>query len=205
MNEEYPPVIGDYEGDGSYNSKLADLRNVVRDYVDRYEHTTDYELRHAICSALSPDEERILAREMVRVWIHLYRRGNQREVERESQKKAARKKLVAGTGTPAARKTIEEIKERRVTRERTIRENIKELIEAYAVEIDLDLNDNLLDSEFALGDGTVVTWRNATETDHMIRAEMLEKKAGGIAESAMRHRRAIQILHEKHVETLGDI
>src|SRR5690606_36081744 len=66
-------------------------------------------------------------------------------------------------------------------------ERMTAAIEQYRVDVRLELTQELLGSEFALGDGRTVTWGEATAEDHQQRIEMLTKSAGGTLQTAARH------------------
>jgi hypothetical protein len=62
----------------------------------------------------------------------------------------------------------------------------------------------LLASEFALGDGRRVTWRDATEADHEQRIALQTRNAGAALEDAAMHTAAIETIRAAGVETLGE-
>lgn len=63
----------------------------------------------------------------------------------------------------------------------------------------------LLATTFPRGDGTVVTWGEATVDDHEARRQMFAKNAVYNLEGAARHEQAIQDLRAADAETLGDL
>jgi hypothetical protein len=63
----------------------------------------------------------------------------------------------------------------------------------------------LLAGEFALPDGTRVTWAEATAEQHGLRADQLEGLAAGDLATAAIHRQAINDLRSAGVVTLGDL
>jgi len=63
----------------------------------------------------------------------------------------------------------------------------------------------LLAGEFALPDGTRVSWADATSSQHDLRASMLEGLAAGDLATASIHRQAINDLREAGVDTLGEL
>ena len=79
------------------------------------------------------------------------------------------------------------------------------IIDQFANEIRLEVTEELLGSDFALGDGTRVTWREATEAQHRQRIEMLRGNALANIEAASRHEAAISLLHRNGVSTLGQL
>lgn len=70
---------------------------------------------------------------------------------------------------------------------------------------ELRITQELLGSEFALGDGRRVTWGEATVEDHEDRVEMLKKNIAGNAETAARHIRAIEMIKNNNVNRLADL
>lgn len=71
--------------------------------------------------------------------------------------------------------------------------------------IRLEVTEELLGSDFALGDGRRVTWAEATVADHEQRVAMLETSAVGTLETAARHRAAIEMLRRHGVKTLAEV
>lgn len=78
-------------------------------------------------------------------------------------------------------------------------------LEEYAATIRLQVTRELLESSFALGDGRVVTWGDATIADHMTRIGLLQRQAIGTGEAIVRHEAAIGMLREAGAATLSDI
>jgi putative heme degradation protein len=65
-------------------------------------------------------------------------------------------------------------------------------IQNYTDHIRLQVTQELLATTFALGDGVVVTWGEATVAQHEQRISLLTKNAAGNLEAAARHRSAVQ-------------
>lgn len=63
----------------------------------------------------------------------------------------------------------------------------------------------LLAGEFALPDGTRVSWADATAAQHGERADQLESLAAGDMATATIHRQAINDLRDAGVATLGEL
>lgn len=63
----------------------------------------------------------------------------------------------------------------------------------------------LLDSSFALPDGTRVRWGDASVSQHMDRAAYLETQAASVVETAALHRQAIQEICDQNVNTLREV
>lgn len=79
------------------------------------------------------------------------------------------------------------------------------LVDRIADTIRLEVTQELLDSEFALGDGRQVRWGSATVAEHEQRIDMLERNAVANAEAAARHRAAIDLLKANGATSLGEI
>lgn len=78
-------------------------------------------------------------------------------------------------------------------------------VEQYAAEIRLEFTEELLASEFALGDGRRVTWGSATSADHEQRIELLVQNAASNTEAAARHRSAVSTLQMTGCDRLRDL
>jgi hypothetical protein len=74
-----------------------------------------------------------------------------------------------------------------------------------AAQIRFEVTAELLDTVFATGDGTRVSWRDATVAQHEERIEMLSKMIAGTAETAAMHMRAIEMIKDAGVDTLGQL
>ena len=75
----------------------------------------------------------------------------------------------------------------------------------YADTIRFEVTAELLDTVFATGDGTRVTWRDATVAQHEERIDMLAKMIDGTAETAAMHMRAVQMIKDAGVENLAQL
>lgn len=79
-----------------------------------------------------------------------------------------------------------------INAEAQLGESLGAIISAYKESLHIEWTEELLDSEFALGDGTTVTWGDATVEQHEARALMFEGQAKAGIEGAVRHRKAIE-------------
>jgi len=79
-------------------------------------------------------------------------------------------------------------------------QQLQETVTKYRDGIRLEVTAELLATTFALGDGSRVTWGDATVEQHTQRVEMLLASAGGTIETAGRHSAAIQMI-EAHGAT----
>lgn len=84
-------------------------------------------------------------------------------------------------------------------------QKLAEIADEYADRRRIEWTSELLDSGFALPDGTVVLWGDATIAQHSERAAMLTRNAAANAEAAARHRKAIGDLTERGAETLREL
>lgn len=75
----------------------------------------------------------------------------------------------------------------------------------YREAIRLEVTEELLGTEFSLGDGRRVTWREATTDDHEQRIRMLQKMAVSTLETAALHQDAVRLISDSKVKTLGDL
>ena len=77
-------------------------------------------------------------------------------------------------------------------------------MEELRQEIRLELTHELLESQFATGDGARVSWGEATIEQHAARAAWLERQATGTAETAVRHHVAVDLLRRSQCNTLAE-
>jgi hypothetical protein len=83
--------------------------------------------------------------------------------------------------------------------------HLHDMKEHMRAEIRLELTAELLDAPFALGNGTTVTWGDASIEDHERRIEMLVAHAGGTLATAQRHDAAISMIRAGDVTCLRDL
>jgi hypothetical protein len=82
---------------------------------------------------------------------------------------------------------------------------VRELIDEVAGETRLETTRELLSTIFALGDGSQVTWGDATAEQHEQRIEMLTRNAVGVVETAARHAAAVRMIRESGATCLAQI
>ena len=82
---------------------------------------------------------------------------------------------------------------------------VNRIISDYRSAVRLELTEELLGAEFALGDGRSVTWADADAGDHTQRIGLLLGNARGNVAAAARHRSAISMLAEHGVTTLREV
>lgn len=79
------------------------------------------------------------------------------------------------------------------------------LVKTTAEEVRLETTRELLSSMFALGDGTDVSWGDATIEQHQRRAEMLLRNAVGNTDTAALHTAAVRMITEAGVTCLREV
>lgn len=89
--------------------------------------------------------------------------------------------------------------------EHNLHRKINGLFEEFAAKIRLEVTEDLLNTVFSIGDGTRVTWRDATVEQHRERVGFLGKMVVGTAETAGMHLAAINLIEEQGVSTLGEV
>lgn len=73
------------------------------------------------------------------------------------------------------------------------------------VETRLKLTAELLESSFALGDGVMVSWGDATVEQHRKRMDLLFRNAEGNVRTASRHEIAVQMIEASGVSSLRQV
>jgi hypothetical protein len=84
-------------------------------------------------------------------------------------------------------------------------QRICQFVQDYVDQVRFDITAELLGTEFATGDGTKVTWGEATVEQHQERIELLTKMIGGTAETAAMHMHAVEMIEAAGVKKLGDL
>jgi hypothetical protein len=139
--------------------------------------------------------------------VDMERRAMAREVETRAARLAEAEKLENGREAQERRnaETWAWKQERDKYREGRKADSLRALLSEYKAMVRLELTEELLASPFALGDGTSVTWGEATKEQHEIRIALLTKSAVGTLETAARHGAAIRMIEEKSATCLADI
>lgn len=78
-------------------------------------------------------------------------------------------------------------------------------INDFAHNLRMEWTQELLSQEFALTDGSRVTWGDATIEQHRERADLFARNAAANAEGAARHQLAVEELERAGCPTLGDL
>ncbi|MDL9947771.1 hypothetical protein QSJ19_19745 [Gordonia sp. ABSL11-1] len=121
-----------------------------------------------------------------------------------------RKDGAAADGCPcgeceAARIHLREGAEREAERREQFNLNLSGLISEYEQSLRIKWTQELLDSTFAMPDGTTVAWGDATIDQHQARITMLTKNIAANTEAASRHQRAIRDLETHGVASLRSL
>lgn len=82
---------------------------------------------------------------------------------------------------------------------------VTEQIEEMRRDIKLEVTAELLASSFALGDGRVVTWGEATAEDHRQRAKLLGQNVIGNLTTMLLHEQAAEMIETAGAHTLGQM
>lgn len=82
---------------------------------------------------------------------------------------------------------------------------VEQLLEEYRREVIVDWTTELLNSEFALGDGTTTTWAAATVDQHLARIGLLERNVRGNLDAIQRHEAAIATITNNDVTSLSEV
>jgi hypothetical protein len=85
------------------------------------------------------------------------------------------------------------------------RRQFRDLVDRESEYVRLKTTRELLATMFALGDGTRTTWGAATAGQHRQRIEALAANAGGITETAARHRAAVRMIEDSGVKCLDEL
>jgi hypothetical protein len=72
-------------------------------------------------------------------------------------------------------------------------------------DVDMSIFKRLFEKCFSLGDGTVVSWGDATLAQHQMRITMLVKQRQGLDDTIERHRRAVEIIVAAGVSRLNEV
>ncbi len=89
--------------------------------------------------------------------------------------------------------------------DRALAQRISRIVDDYAETLRLELTIELLDTVFATGDGTRVSWRDATVDQHEERITVLGEMISGTTETAAMHVAAVKMIRQAGVDTLGQL
>lgn len=89
--------------------------------------------------------------------------------------------------------------------EQSMNANIQRAVDRYTEEVKMQWTTELLDSTFALRDGTPVMWGDATVADHEERRKMFVDNARANIEGASRHEMALRDLAASGANTLREM
>jgi hypothetical protein len=127
-------------------------------------------------------------------------------VERTAMRQASPRKV---TRTPEEQanweRSEQEHRERMAEIDRRYFDEMKRITDKFANALKVQWTKELLASTFALPDGTLVAWGQATLEQHSIRRDMLLSNAKGNLQAASRHEAAIAAIQEQGVTCLRDV
>lgn len=155
----------------------------------------------AIVRRMSATERSTAAMLYVATEIRRAHRARVLEAEREAEATPDARQARAG----ARLEQEAEREEWRTKRTAGMFRAIQDSLELYAAEMQIQWTRELLGSEFALADGTHVTWGSATVAQHEARQQMLTRNAAANAEAASRHARAVSDIRACGAECLNEI
>jgi hypothetical protein len=139
---------------------------------------------------------------LVRMLREMHR---QTVVEVERAASGRRPRLIEQTPEELARRKERKAEQEaadEVSRNR-FRASLQEALDTYTREMRMQWTTELLNSTFALPDGTMVSWGEASVEQHLARREMLAANARGNLEAAARHEVAIRRLRETNADCLN--
>jgi len=133
-----------------------------------------------------------------------FQRATTRTIEKASESRPARRKGGAWLRemSPEAQADLERREEEINGRMWT---TIADALSDYRENLRMEWTRELLDSFFALPDGTRVAWGKASSDQHAIRIDMLLGNAAGNLETAARHQVAIETLMSNGVSCLNEL
>jgi hypothetical protein len=152
------------------------------------------------------------ARDLARRWLAEQVKGVMREetlaaeraADAERQRKFDERNSRPEVVAERERRDHEYAEERDAIRERHWA-RMHQLVSDFAMDLRLQWTAELLASEFALPDGSAVTWGDATVEQHEARREMFAANAVANVEGAARHKAAITALTSADAKCLNDL
>lgn len=108
-------------------------------------------------------------------------------------------RLPTATRTPEQQAELDEIGYQCTAR---MASEIREITDRFVKQMRVEWTAELLDSTFALTDGTLVLWGDATLDQHRERVAIFTRNAAANLEGAARHEAAIQSLEQSGADTL---
>jgi len=210
---------------------VFDVYSRVRAFASEKKATerTANRLAGECLSALDREDLEVLALGMVKELIQAVARSRSRKAESVSAKRRGTDKPRYRSKAEEARETwsnhgypwnrfdremsykcgcdlclsgLKEYGELEAKLDREFSEGLQKAVKAFSDAVRLEVTRELLETQFALGDGQVVTWGEATIEQHQQRADLLEKMAIGTAETSARHLAAIRMLSDAGVQKL---
>jgi ATPase subunit of ABC transporter with duplicated ATPase domains len=154
--------------------------------------------------AMSQQKRKDILFLLVVEWVREVQREEARRIERQS---AYEYKRGQRRENRQWRKRIDDLRENHPDeyRRRYTFAGVTEQIEEMRRDIKLEVTAELLASSFALGDGRVVTWGEATAEDHRQRAKLLGQNVIGNLTTMLLHEQAAEMIEAAGAPTLGQM
>lgn len=173
----------------------------IRNYAKERSGWVVDAIARTLVASLPEQEIRLFAEAYVRDEVDQWRRHEARRVEEaaECEEATVRTQILSQAELEWRRqRAVEraEREERRLESDARLYRKLAELVKEHDDQIRLEVTTELLNSVFALGDGTRVTWGDATVEQHQQRIDLLTGMAAGTLETAARHHAAISMLEE---------
>lgn len=167
----------------------------------------EFEAARQALTAQTTDVLRELAIAALVDTIRRRQRSGVLSIERDAER--SRTAQESGGQTPEQRATFDRLvrdaEERHLAIQRAHAARMARIIDDFKREVFVEWTAELLASDFAMPDGTRVTWGEATIEQHEERAAMFQRNAVANAEGAARHVQAVEQLKDSGALTLSDL
>lgn len=157
----------------------------------------EYQAARKALTARTSDVLKELATAAVVDAVRRRQRSNVLNVERQAERRP-RRKPDHSWKTPEYYETVARMRAEFVT-------EMTASIERYSQSLKMEWTAELLASDFAMADGTRVTWGDATLEQHEERAALFQRNALANSEGAARHLKAVEALRESGRTTLNEV
>lgn len=136
-------------------------------------------------------------------------RGKTRAAEEAAERQAREAALEVRRASPEhkarQRQMADEHEAAMAEIDRKFREGMQSALDQFRRHVIIEWTEELLDSGFALPDGTSTTWGDATAEQHQARADAMMRHATGEMASASRHLKAIDELKSNGAKCLREL
>jgi hypothetical protein len=197
MPTRQPEALPTEPNEGEEVSEYTTMRDLAREVIDR---------------ATSADEALTLGRYVIECRPDLHAGLAAWLMEEELKRLVRDATLVAERAayrtseplSPRSERRMQERRERVEAASRRVREAADAAIALVREQAIVEWTEELLASEFATGDGTHVTWGEASLEQHEVRAEMHRQNVVGGLEGAARHQQAIALICRSGTKNLNE-